>query len=189
MSFKSSRRMCWSMARFWTRVRPSSGFTRDRTATADTSLSVDSRARRYLNSPDATYTVPPKHLFVMGDNSRSSLDGRFWGSLPQTGPRRQGRLRLLAVHQAIRADRLTAAVLFVAFRVGRERGRGHFTLAISTGYAVHKIPVSEKVGACHIVAKLCGIRNNLVIAARQCRQAGRSATHRRAANCIRRVFR
>jgi signal peptidase I len=39
---------------------------------------------RYLNSPDATYTVPPKHLYVMGDNSRSSLDGRFWGSLPQT---------------------------------------------------------------------------------------------------------
>ena len=38
---------------------------------------------RYLNSPDATYTVPPRHLFVMGDNSRSSLDGRFWGSLPQ----------------------------------------------------------------------------------------------------------
>jgi len=37
---------------------------------------------RYLNSADATYTVPPKHLFVMGDNSRSSLDGRFWGSLP-----------------------------------------------------------------------------------------------------------
>lgn len=37
---------------------------------------------KYLNSPDATYTVPPKHLFVMGDNSRSSLDGRFWGSLP-----------------------------------------------------------------------------------------------------------
>jgi signal peptidase I len=41
------------------------------------------RASRYLNSPDATYTVPPKHLFVMGDNSLSSLDGRFWGSLPQ----------------------------------------------------------------------------------------------------------
>jgi signal peptidase I len=39
-------------------------------------------ASKYLNSPDATYTVPPKHLFVMGDNSRSSLDGRFWGSLP-----------------------------------------------------------------------------------------------------------
>ncbi|MGA2604035.1 MAG: signal peptidase I [Verrucomicrobiia bacterium] len=42
-----------------------------------------SPASRYLNSPTATYTVPPKHLFVMGDNSRSSLDGRFWGSLPQ----------------------------------------------------------------------------------------------------------
>ncbi|HVM61199.1 MAG TPA: signal peptidase I [Verrucomicrobiae bacterium] len=38
---------------------------------------------RYLRSPTDSYTVPPKHLFVMGDNSRSSLDGRFWGSLPQ----------------------------------------------------------------------------------------------------------
>jgi signal peptidase I len=42
------------------------------------------RGARYLNSPDATYTVPAEHLFVMGDNSRSSLDGRFWGSLPQS---------------------------------------------------------------------------------------------------------
>jgi signal peptidase I len=34
-------------------------------------------------SADSTYTVPAKHLFVLGDNSRSSLDGRFWGSFPQ----------------------------------------------------------------------------------------------------------
>ncbi len=38
---------------------------------------------KYLRSPSETYTVPSKHLFVLGDNSVSSLDGRFWGSLPQ----------------------------------------------------------------------------------------------------------
>jgi len=37
----------------------------------------------YLSRPSQTYTVPEKHLFVLGDNSMSSLDGRFWGSLPQ----------------------------------------------------------------------------------------------------------
>jgi signal peptidase I len=29
-----------------------------------------------------TYTVPPRNLFVLGDNSTSSLDGRFWGPIP-----------------------------------------------------------------------------------------------------------
>lgn len=38
---------------------------------------------RYLPNSQASYSVPSKHLFVLGDNSRSSLDGRFWGSLPQ----------------------------------------------------------------------------------------------------------
>jgi signal peptidase I len=38
---------------------------------------------KYLRTPDETYTVPAKHLFVLGDNSRSSLDGRFWGSVPK----------------------------------------------------------------------------------------------------------
>jgi signal peptidase I len=38
---------------------------------------------KYFPSSSSTYTVPPKHLFPMGDNSRSSLDGRFWGSVPQ----------------------------------------------------------------------------------------------------------
>jgi signal peptidase I len=32
---------------------------------------------------DSKYTVPAEHLFVLGDNSRSSLDGRFWGSFPR----------------------------------------------------------------------------------------------------------
>jgi len=40
-------------------------------------------APKYFPSSASTYTVPPKHLFPMGDNSRSSLDGRFWGSVPQ----------------------------------------------------------------------------------------------------------
>ena len=38
---------------------------------------------KYLNTHHRVYEVPAKHLFVLGDNSRSSLDGRFWGSLPE----------------------------------------------------------------------------------------------------------
>jgi len=37
----------------------------------------------YLTSPDATYTVPAGHYFAMGDNSANSLDGRYWGPVPQ----------------------------------------------------------------------------------------------------------
>jgi signal peptidase I len=33
------------------------------------------------NATDA-YTIPPKNVFVLGDNSSSSLDGRFWGPVP-----------------------------------------------------------------------------------------------------------
>jgi signal peptidase I len=40
-------------------------------------------APKYFPSSASTYTVPPKHVFPLGDNSMSSLDGRFWGSVPQ----------------------------------------------------------------------------------------------------------
>jgi signal peptidase I len=38
---------------------------------------------KYIHSESDTYTVPAKHLFVLGDNSPNSLDGRFWGSFPK----------------------------------------------------------------------------------------------------------
>ena len=38
---------------------------------------------KYIGSEDAAYRVPEDSLFVLGDNSRSSLDGRFWGGLPR----------------------------------------------------------------------------------------------------------
>jgi signal peptidase I len=31
-------------------------------------------------TPDEVFEVPPKNLFVLGDNSLSSLDGRYWGA-------------------------------------------------------------------------------------------------------------
>ena len=42
----------------------------------------DFRAEAIRSARDI-YAVPAKHLFVLGDNSVSSLDGRFWGSLPE----------------------------------------------------------------------------------------------------------
>ena len=49
-------------------------------------------------------TVPPDHLFCLGDNSGNSMDGRYWGFVPEKNvfgrafvcwwpPRRVGKLR------------------------------------------------------------------------------------------------
>jgi len=39
--------------------------------------------RPYIYDAQDVYQVPEKHLFVLGDNSRSSLDCRYWGSFPE----------------------------------------------------------------------------------------------------------
>jgi len=39
--------------------------------------------RPYIHDARDVYTVPEGRLFVLGDNSRSSLDCRYWGSFPE----------------------------------------------------------------------------------------------------------
>jgi signal peptidase I len=38
---------------------------------------------KLLFDPSVSYQVPEKHYFALGDNTLSSEDGRFWGSVPQ----------------------------------------------------------------------------------------------------------
>jgi signal peptidase I len=36
----------------------------------------------FINTREPKYTVPAKHFFVMGDNTKNSWDGRYWGPVP-----------------------------------------------------------------------------------------------------------
>ena len=36
-----------------------------------------------MRAPDDPFTVPEKHYFAMGDNSKHSSDSRAWGPVPQ----------------------------------------------------------------------------------------------------------
>lgn len=40
-------------------------------------------AFRYLGTPEATFTVPPRSYFALGDNSYHSRDSRDWGIVPE----------------------------------------------------------------------------------------------------------
>ncbi len=37
----------------------------------------------YLGTPDATFTLPPRSYFALGDNSYNSADSREWGVVPE----------------------------------------------------------------------------------------------------------
>jgi signal peptidase I len=37
----------------------------------------------FLGSPNATFKIPPKEYFALGDNSYNSFDGRAWGTVPE----------------------------------------------------------------------------------------------------------
>jgi len=45
---------------------------------------------RYLGSPTATFTIPPRSYFALGDNSYHSRDSRDWGVVPERNVAGQG---------------------------------------------------------------------------------------------------
>jgi signal peptidase I len=38
---------------------------------------------QYLTTPEATFSVPPRSYFALGDNSYNSSDSRYWGIVPE----------------------------------------------------------------------------------------------------------